>query len=91
MISGKTPTMDIETVDGTELHNERLVTWVRERKKSVSWMEQIVDPAIGPNYDVKKMEILVAVALDCVEEDKDVRPAMKHVVEMLQSNEIDVQ
>ncbi|RDX99392.1 hypothetical protein CR513_17557, partial [Mucuna pruriens] len=46
--------------------------------------------AIGPNYDVN-MEILAAVALDCVEEDKDVRPTMKQVVEMLQSHESDRQ
>ncbi|RDX68482.1 putative serine/threonine-protein kinase CST, partial [Mucuna pruriens] len=83
--------MDIETVEGTEPHNKRLVTWVREKKRSASWMEQIMDPAIGPNYDVKKMEILAAVALDCVEEDKDVRPTMKQVVEMLQSHESDGQ
>ncbi|TKY66101.1 putative receptor protein kinase ZmPK1 [Spatholobus suberectus] len=91
MITGKSPTMDIETVDGTEPHNGRLVTWVREEKRKTSWIKQILDPSIGPNFDVNKMKNLAAVALDCVEEDKDVRPTMKQVVEMLQSLESDAQ
>ena len=91
MITGKSPTMDIETVDGNETHSGRLVIWVREKKRSTSWVEQIMDPTIGPNYDLNKMEILAKVALDCVEEDKDVRPTMKQVVEMLQSHECDAQ
>ena len=52
-------------------------------------VEQIIDPAIGLNYDVSKMEILVKVALDCVQEDKDARPTMSKVVEMLHSHESD--
>ncbi|TKY66098.1 putative receptor protein kinase ZmPK1 [Spatholobus suberectus] len=91
MITGKSPTTDIRTFDGTEPHNGRLVTWVREEKRRTSWVKQILDPSIGPNFDVNKMEILATVALDCVEEDKDVRPTMKQVVEMLQSLESDAQ
>ncbi|XP_020232525.1 putative receptor protein kinase ZmPK1 [Cajanus cajan] len=87
MITGKSPTMDIETVDGTEAHNGRLVTWVRGKQRRNSWVEEIMDPTIGTYYDVNKMEILATVALDCVEEDKDVRPTMKQVVEFLQSQE----
>ncbi|KAH1154856.1 hypothetical protein GYH30_050238 [Glycine max] len=89
MITGKSPTMDIETVDGTEPHDGRLVTWVREKKRRTSWIEQILDPSIEPSCDVNKMEILATVAFDCVEEDKDVRPTMKQVIEMLQSYESD--
>ncbi|KAJ1418353.1 Serine/threonine-protein kinase, active site [Sesbania bispinosa] len=37
---------------------------------------QIVDPALGSNCDMKKMEILATVALECVLEDKDERPSM---------------
>ncbi|KAK7338914.1 hypothetical protein VNO77_19548 [Canavalia gladiata] len=91
LITGNSPTMDIETVDGTEAHHGRLVTWVREKKRRPSWVKQILDPSIGTNYDENKIEILARVALDCVEEDKDVRPTMKQVVEMLQSHESDTQ
>ena len=83
MITGKSPIMDIQTVDGERLFNGRLVTWVREMKRKPSWVEQIIDPAIGPNYDARKMEILARVALNCVEEDKDARPTMSQVVDML--------
>ncbi|AES79183.1 putative protein kinase RLK-Pelle-SD-2b family [Medicago truncatula] len=88
MITGKSPTMmNIEGVDGEGTYNGRLITWVREKKRSTCWVEQILDPAIGNNYDLSKMEILVRVALDCVEEDRDIRPTMSQVVEMLQSCE----
>jgi len=39
------------------------------------------------NCDLSKMEILARVALECVEEDRDLRPNMSQVVEMLESNE----
>ncbi|KAK7255936.1 hypothetical protein RIF29_29365 [Crotalaria pallida] len=89
MITGKSPTMDIQTMNGVDAYNGRLVTWVREKKRSSSssWVEQIMDPVIGLNCDASKMEILARVALDCVEEDKDTRPTMSQVVEMLQCSE----
>ncbi|KAL2336761.1 hypothetical protein Fmac_011207 [Flemingia macrophylla] len=82
-------TEEIGRVDGTDAHDGRLVTWVREKKRRNSWLEEILDPAIGTNYDMNQMEILTKVALDCVEEDQDVRPTMKQVVEFLQSHESD--
>ncbi|KAJ1384538.1 putative serine/threonine-protein kinase [Sesbania bispinosa] len=93
MITGRSPTTGIQITDGTEAQNERLVTWVREKRrkgsKGASWVEQIVDPALGSNYDVKKMEILATVALECVLEDKNERPSMSQVVERLQSHDHD--
>lgn len=91
MITGKSPTTGIQIKDGEELCHERLVTWVREkRRKGIEvgcWVEQIVDPALGSNYDVKKMETLANVALDCVVEEKDIRPTMSQVVERLLSHD----
>ena len=40
-------------------------------------------------YDMGKMETLVWVSLQCVKEDKDERPTMRQVVEMLLSHEKD--
>ena len=40
-------------------------------------------------YDMGKMETLVWVSLQCVKEDKDERPTMSQVVEMLLSHEND--
>ena len=85
MITGKSPTMGVQNIDGEELYNGRVVAWVREKRKGTSWLDHIIDPAIQTNYDESKMELLTQVALDCVEEDKDIRPTMSQVVEMLQS------
>ncbi|KAI4305511.1 hypothetical protein L6164_028873 [Bauhinia variegata] len=91
MITGKSPSMNIDIAEGAETHHGRLVTWVRERKSKgstmASWVEEIIDPTIEGNYDLNKMEILSRVALDCVEEEKDVRPNMSQIVEMLQNPE----
>ncbi|KAK2965417.1 hypothetical protein RJ640_006936 [Escallonia rubra] len=71
------------------MENGRLVTWVREKihgraeSGEASWIEEIVDPTMGSEYDVGRMEVLVKVALQCAEEDKDARPSMSQVVDML--------
>ncbi|KAJ1384536.1 Serine/threonine-protein kinase, active site [Sesbania bispinosa] len=94
IITGRSPTTGVQITDGTESHHERLVTWVREKKRKgsegASWVEQIVDPALGSNYDMNRMETLATVALDCVEEEKDLRPSMSQVAERLQSHEHDL-
>ncbi|XP_003599324.2 putative receptor protein kinase ZmPK1 [Medicago truncatula] len=94
MITGKSPTTCIEiTDDGIVSHNERLVTWIKEKRRKESevgcWIEQIVDPALGLNYDIVQLKTLAVVALDCVEKEKDVRPTMSQVVERLQSHQHD--
>lgn len=85
MISGKGPTEEIE--------NRRVVTWVREKMKQAtgmsSWIEMIIDPKLDGKYDKCRVEILFEVALKCVAEDKDARPTMNQVVEMLLRQEND--
>ncbi|KAM5565759.1 putative receptor protein kinase ZmPK1 [Rosa sericea] len=84
MVTGKNPTMDVEISDGEQ---RRLIMWVREKLNGTeiaSRIREIIDPSFEGNYDVEKMEILLTVALHCVEEDKDSRPTMSQVVEMLQ-------
>ena len=74
-----------------EIEHERLVTWVREKKNGevANWIEDIIDPTVEDRYDMVKMKILVEMALQCVEEDKDARPTMSQVVEMLLHHEND--
>ena len=50
---------------------------------NTSLLEEIIDPMLVGKYDIFEMEALVQVALQCVEEDKDERPTMSQVVEML--------
>ncbi|KAG5070734.1 hypothetical protein GLYMA_03G002900v4 [Glycine max] len=96
MITGRSPTtgVQITELEAKSPHHGRLVTWVREKRKKgsemgSSWVDQIVDPALGSDYDMNKMEMLATMALECVEEEKDVRPSMSHVAERLQSHEHD--
>ena len=76
-------------IHGTDGIGERqsLVAWVKGKMNSAtavaSWIEEILDPSMESKYDMGEMEILVAVALQCVELDKDERPTMSQVVELL--------
>ncbi|KAL3574115.1 hypothetical protein D5086_024728 [Populus alba] len=76
-----------------EIENRRLVTWVREKMKQApemsSWIEMIIDPKLEGKYDKGRMEILFEVALKCVAEDRDARPTMSQVVEMILHQEND--
>ncbi|XP_028781001.1 putative receptor protein kinase ZmPK1 [Neltuma alba] len=101
MITGRSPMMmGNQSDEGEEAQHVRLVTWVREKKKNnnkttseevSSWVKQIIDPALISEFEVEKQKIetLANVALRCVKEDKDERPTMSQVVEMLQSQEDD--
>ncbi|XP_034675266.1 putative receptor protein kinase ZmPK1 [Vitis riparia] len=76
-------------IHGTDGIGERqsLVAWVKGKMNSgtavASRIEEILDPSMESQYDMGEMEILVAVALQCVELDKDERPTMSQVVETL--------
>ncbi|KAL4649557.1 hypothetical protein ACB092_01G022100 [Castanea dentata] len=88
MATGKGPSRSVHAIDdGGEAEHKRLVTWVREKMKkaaaNTSLLEEIIDPMLVGKYDIFEMEALVQVALQCVEEDKDERPTMSQVVEML--------
>ncbi|KAL9303659.1 hypothetical protein ACSQ67_020922 [Phaseolus vulgaris] len=69
--------------------------WSKREKKrkgsevGASWVDEIVDPALGSNYDMNEMEILATVALECVEEEKNARPNMSQVAERLQNHDHD--
>ncbi|PSR99812.1 Receptor protein kinase [Actinidia chinensis var. chinensis] len=94
IVTGKSPTIGHQTSGNPgEMEQRGLVRWVREKMNGngskEARLEEIIDPVMKDSYDVGKMETLVEVALQCVEEDKDARPTMKQVVErlLLQENE----
>ncbi|KAL9313042.1 hypothetical protein ACSQ67_018494 [Phaseolus vulgaris] len=74
-----------------DIEQHRLVTWIREKIKHsptcAFWMEEIIDPNLEGNCDVSEVEVLVKVALQCVEDDMNERPSMSQVAEMLQANQ----
>ncbi|KAB1200030.1 hypothetical protein CJ030_MR0G008605 [Morella rubra] len=53
-----------------------------------TWIKEIIDPKMVGKYEMAKMELLLKVALQCVADDRDDRPSMTQVVEMLQRHEI---
>ncbi|KAG7941389.1 hypothetical protein I3843_16G039800 [Carya illinoinensis] len=94
MVTGKDAAKGVNDIEsGEQLQHKRLVSWVREKKNRAalteSWLEEIIDPRLKREYDVRKMETLIDVALQCVEEEKDARPNMREVVEMLLAQEND--
>ncbi|PON84697.1 Serine/threonine protein kinase, partial [Trema orientale] len=93
LVTGRKPTGVQMNGTGETVEQGRLVTWVREKMngaatRTESWIEDIADPMMElGEIDKVKMEVLVKVALQCVEEDKEARPTMRQVVEMLQFHE----
>ncbi|PKI45873.1 hypothetical protein CRG98_033672 [Punica granatum] len=77
----------LDTSAGGETENRGLTSWVKQKMSgevpTATRIEEIVNHSIEGGYDVKKVEVLVAVALQCVADDKDDRPTMSQVVEML--------
>ncbi|KAF8024659.1 hypothetical protein BT93_F1743 [Corymbia citriodora subsp. variegata] len=89
LVTGRSPTgggLSI-TEGGDENESKRLTSWVRERKRTGipvgTWVKEIVDPRLTEEYDIRMIEVLVTVALQCLEEDRDARPTMSQAVEML--------
>ncbi|XP_058221127.1 putative receptor protein kinase ZmPK1 [Rhododendron vialii] len=90
MVTGKSPmTMGGQGSGNTgEMMEQRgLVKWVREKMnvngENELWLEEIIDPVMKGKCDLRKMGILIQVALECVVEDKDARPTMSQVIERL--------
>ncbi|MED6218579.1 hypothetical protein PIB30_027917 [Stylosanthes scabra] len=90
MFTGKSPTKNVWTSsDGVENNNQHmyLVAWLREKQNKgfgSGWVSEILDPSIEGDYDENKLEALATVALQCVQDERDKRPTMSQVVEMLQ-------
>jgi len=94
MVTGISPTTSDHSLEsGRGAKQLQLIPWARnkvnETGRTGSRVEEMVNPAVRGDYDPKKMEVLIEVALRCVEEDKDARPTMSQVVEMLLRHEND--
>ncbi|XP_076955104.1 putative receptor protein kinase ZmPK1 [Bidens hawaiensis] len=82
MITGRSPACDQSAES-----KGRLDRWVKEKMIAAGgkndWITEVIDVTVDGKYDKRKMEILIKVALRCSEEDKDARPTMSQVVDML--------
>ncbi|KAK6231674.1 hypothetical protein SCA6_001747 [Theobroma cacao] len=70
-----------------EVWHQSLEEWVKGKKNgaaaTTSWVVELIDPAIGYDYDRNKLENLLEVAIKCTEADRHARPSMSRVVQML--------
>ncbi|KAH9295819.1 hypothetical protein KI387_039407 [Taxus chinensis] len=67
-----------------------LVQWAVENVRRQSWMENMVDSTLqAPEIEKPEVERVLKTALLCVEFDKNRRPSMSEVVEMLTSEIIE--
>ncbi|CAI9287486.1 unnamed protein product [Lactuca saligna] len=76
MITGRSPA----SMNENDEIKRALIDRVRDR---IDGFDEIVDPWIRDQYDETVMENLVKIALQCVEEDREARPSMRQVVDML--------
>nr|XP_043637046.1 putative receptor protein kinase ZmPK1 [Erigeron canadensis] len=85
MITGRSP-------QGGVAYEKTMVQWVREKVAAAAgdgyggkniWIEEVVDSNVKGDYDRIQMAIFIKVALQCAEENKDARPTMSQVVDML--------
>ncbi|MBA0775711.1 hypothetical protein Gotri_010826 [Gossypium trilobum] len=88
MMTGKNPSVGVPVVGTSgEKWHQRLETWVKGKKMGASattcWVEEVLDPAMGYDYDRNELESLLEVAIKCTEADRHGRPSMSQVVQML--------
>ncbi|KHN04473.1 Putative receptor protein kinase ZmPK1 [Glycine soja] len=94
MVTGRSP-MEIHSLENSRgIEQRRLVMWVTDKindaPTSGFWIEEILDPNLEGQCQVSQVEVLVKVALQCVQDDMNQRPSMSQVVEMLLSHENNV-
>lgn len=91
MITGRSPMGRSSVGSHMAIDGGGLVTWMRKKKQGAvnakALIKEIIDPNLRGGYDMGQMKTLVRVAMQCVEEDKDARPTMSKVVEMLLRHE----
>ncbi|KAL7596478.1 hypothetical protein Lser_V15G31140 [Lactuca serriola] len=87
MITGKSPLQMLQLGSGRD---QTLVEWVRSKIRehigsqiNGAWIEEIVDGRTSGEYDTRALINLVKVALQCAEDDRDARPSMSQVVNIL--------
>ncbi|CAH1418646.1 unnamed protein product [Lactuca virosa] len=76
MITGRSP----KSMNENDEIKRALIDRVRDK---IQGFDEIVDPWIRDQFNETVMENLVKIALQCVEEDREARPSMRQVVDML--------
>lgn len=66
----------------------QLVHTLNERSQiEESWPDNFVDPKLAGVFDERQAKVMVEIALSCLEENRNERPGMNSIVDMLLSYE----
>ncbi|KAM2983762.1 hypothetical protein FF2_009641 [Malus domestica] len=85
LLSGKSASILISALAKEYNECNQLVQFVTEKIKKEG-LKQVIDQRLLPEFESNKLERLMKVALLCVHEDRNARPAMSKVVEILLEN-----
>ena len=67
-----------------------LAQWVKQKMKQAEGFREVADPRLNGDYDDKQLCKMIWVALFCVRDDREMRPAMSQVVELLVGDGIEL-
>uniref|UniRef100_A0A0D6QWR2 non-specific serine/threonine protein kinase n=1 Tax=Araucaria cunninghamii TaxID=56994 RepID=A0A0D6QWR2_ARACU len=73
----------LSTSNTGSVQSSNLVQWVSEKSEGGSRKEEVVDPKLQGNFNSEEVGRMLRTALLCVKQDKDRRPSMSQVVQML--------
>ncbi|XP_052174007.1 putative receptor protein kinase ZmPK1 [Diospyros lotus] len=77
--------------DNAEEQEAELTRFVRMVKRKIQsgeeWLEDAVDPRLEGQFNKKQAAMVVSTGLLCIEEDRNKRPAMASVVQLLMESE----
>ncbi|TQE08255.1 hypothetical protein C1H46_006222 [Malus baccata] len=86
LLSRKSASILISTLAKEYNECNQLVQYVTE-KIQIEGLEEVINPRLLCEYEKKKLEGLMKVNLLCVQEDRNARPTMSKVVELLLDND----
>ncbi|XP_049936687.1 putative receptor protein kinase ZmPK1 [Nymphaea colorata] len=82
LMTGRNSTGSQQVGENGEVGNKKLVPWIREMvRMNQNWVQEIVDPQLYGMYNSSSVEILIKVALQCIEKEMDGRPTLSQVVD----------
>ncbi|PRQ43112.1 putative protein kinase RLK-Pelle-SD-2b family [Rosa chinensis] len=82
LLTGKSASILLSAFAREYIEHNQLVQCVTEKIR-VEGIKEVIDPRLHHDFNKKKLERLMKVALLCVQEDRSARPAMSKVVELL--------
>ncbi|XP_031501732.1 putative receptor protein kinase ZmPK1 [Nymphaea colorata] len=86
LVTGRNSIGSQQIFENGEIGNKQLIPWIREMvKTNQNWVEEIADPQLYGMFENSIMGTLIKVALQCVEEERDLRPNMSQVVNSITS------